>query len=136
VVEVLVSSRCRWLVGPGRWQVRGRVERFVEPAVLLVLAEGPRHGYELKDRVLAVAGADRADAANLYRLLRRLDLEGIVHSTWDTAGAGPARRVYGLTTVGRRLLDQWAGELGELHAMVSEFLDRHRQVVGVRDAHP
>ena len=89
--------RCRWLVGPGRWAVRARIERFVEPAVLLQLAAGPRHGYDLKARLAAVVGGDGADVANVYRLLRQLELEGIVQSSWDTAGSGPARRVYRLT---------------------------------------
>ncbi len=126
---MLVASRCRWLEGPGRWQVRGRVERFVEPAVLVVLAEGPRHGYELKNEVGVVAGGDRAVITNLYRVLRQLELEGIVRSTWDTTGAGPARRVYRLTSAGRRVLDQWANALGELDVTVHQFLDRHRRLV-------
>ena len=45
------GPRTRWLVEPGRWGVRARVERFVEPAVLLLLAERPRHGYELIDEL-------------------------------------------------------------------------------------
>lgn len=127
---MLAATRCRWLVAPGRWRVRGRVERFVEPAVLVVLAEGPRHGYELKDEVSELAGNDGADVTNLYRVLRALELEGIVRSTWDTAGAGPARRVYRLTSAGRRLLDQWANALGELDATLQRFIGRHRHLVG------
>ena len=33
----------------GGWRVRSRVERFAEPAVLLLLKERPAHGYELTD---------------------------------------------------------------------------------------
>src|SRR5215218_9385947 len=105
VAVVLLSSRCRWLVGPGRWHVRARIERFVEPAVLLLLA-----------------GGDGADVANLYRLLRQLELEGIVQSSWDTGGSGPARRVYRLTGAGSRLLDVWANELRRLEGATRAFL--------------
>src|SRR6266511_2867952 len=35
----------------GRWHVRGRIERFAEPALLLLLAERPAHGYELVEPV-------------------------------------------------------------------------------------
>jgi PadR family transcriptional regulator PadR len=122
---VLLSSRCRWLVGPGRWTVRARIERFVEPAVLLLLAAGPRHGYDLKERLPTLVGGDGADVANLYRLLRQLELEGIARSSWDTAGSGPARRMYHLTRAGRRLLDDWAHELrrleGTTHAFLAEY---------------
>ena len=119
---MLLSSRCRWLVGPGRWNVRARIERFVEPAVLLLLAAGPRHGYDLKERLATLPGGDGADVANLYRLLRQLELEGIVRSSWDTGGGGPARRVYRLTTSGRRLLDEWADELRRLEGATRAFL--------------
>ena len=122
VLKMLLSARCRWLVGPGRWTVRARIERFAEPAVLLVLAGGPRHGYDLKERLLTLVGGDGADVANLYRLMRQLELEGIVRSSWDTAGSGPARRMYRLTTAGRRLLDQWADELRRLAGTTSAFL--------------
>ena len=130
---MFVSSRCRRLVGPGRWRVRGRVERFVEPGLLLVLAEGPRHGYELKEQVIDVAGGERADVANLYRVLRQLEFEGIVRSMWDTSGPGPARRVYRLSRPGRVLLDQWAAALRELNTTVHGFLARHQQLVGDRE---
>ena len=125
---MLLTSRCRWLVAPGRWKVRGRIERFIEPAVLLLLAAGPRHGYDLKEQVTTLVGSDRADVANLYRLLRQLELEGIVRSTWDTAGIGPARRVYRLTTPGRRLLDQWADALRALNETTHAFLARYDSV--------
>ena len=118
---MLLSSRCRWLVGPGRWQVRGRIERFIEPAALLVLRGGARHGYELRDDVAALVG-DHADVANLYRLLRQLELEGIVRSRWNTAGSGPARRMYQLTQSGRRLLDQWVDAVRNLELTTHAFL--------------
>ncbi len=121
------SSRCRWPIARGRWAVRGRVERFVEPAVLLLLAEGPRHGYELKQDLRALA-EDQADAANLYRALRQLELEGIVHSDWSLADRGPARRVYRLTSAGRRLLDQWAEALRQLGATTDAFLARYESL--------
>jgi poly-beta-hydroxybutyrate-responsive repressor len=129
---MIVSARCRWLVRPGRWGVRGRVERFVEPAVLLVLAEAPGHGYDLKEQVLELAGGDRADVTNLYRVLRQLEIEGIVRSSWDTTGGGPARRVYRLTKHGRVLLDQWAVALRELSTTVDRFVDRHQRLAADR----
>ncbi len=122
---MLLSSRCRWLVGPGRWAVRARIERFVEPAVLLLLAANPRHGYDLKEGLTTLVGGDGADAANVYRLLRQLEFEGIVQSAWDTAGSGPARRVYRLTRAGRRLLDQWADQLRRLEGTTSAFLGEY-----------
>ena len=35
----------------GRWHVFARVERFSEPALLLLLRERPAHGYDLLERL-------------------------------------------------------------------------------------
>ena len=116
--------------------MRGRIERFVEPVVLLVLAGGPRHGYDLKEQVTSLVGGDGADVANLYRLLRQLELEGVVRSAWDTAGSGPARRVYRLTGSGRRLLDQWADAVRLLDETTHAFLARYDSVAADPDRRP
>ena len=57
------------------------MERLIEPAVLLLLRERPRHGYDLLEDIpdLVGEGAD-VDLGNLYRLLRGLEAEGVVSS--------------------------------------------------------
>src|SRR3989440_1512892 len=77
------GPRTRWLSGAGDWAVRARVERFVEPAVLLLLAERPRHGYELIEELPELVGEERVDVGNLYRFLRALEEDGIVESEWS-----------------------------------------------------
>ena len=87
-------SRSRRLVRPGHWHVHARVERFVEPSLLLLLRERPLHGYELLERLPELGLEGRVDIGNLYRLLRSLEDEGLVSSEWT---AGP-RRGGGLRT--------------------------------------
>jgi PadR family transcriptional regulator, regulatory protein PadR len=117
--------RSRHRVRPGHWHVRARVERFVEPSLLLLLRERPLHGYELIERLPELAGEGRVDVGNLYRLLRGLEAEGIVRSEWSADLPGPAKRTYELTDEGRRLLDQWAEALRESQQVVGTFLDRY-----------
>ncbi len=119
------GPRCRWLVEPGRWAVRARIERFVEPAILLLLDEGPRHGYELIERLPELAGEERVDVGNLYRILRALEEEGIVESEWRADLPGPAKRTYRLTDAGRRLLAQWADALRQAGEELTAFLNRY-----------
>src|SRR5581483_2764746 len=107
----LGGPRCRWPVAPGEWAVRARIERYVEPAILLLLNEGPRHGYELIERLPELAGEERVDVGNLYRILRSLEEEGIVVSEWSADLPGPAKRTYSLTDAGRSLLGKWAEAL-------------------------
>ena len=57
-------SRVRRRVGPGDFEVRARVERFAEPAVLLLLRERPVHGYELLEQLPDLTGG-RPEQADL-----------------------------------------------------------------------
>ena len=120
-------TRTRRQTRPGHWHVRARVERFVEPSLLLLLRERPLHGYELIERLPEVAGEGRIDVGNLYRLLRSLEAEGLVSSEWSAELPGPAKRTYELTDEGRLLLDRWAEALRQAQNDVQGFLDRYDQ---------
>jgi PadR family transcriptional regulator PadR len=120
------SSRVRRRLGPGAYAIRARVERFGEPAVLLLLRERPVHGYELLEQLPELTG-ERVDMGNLYRFLRLLEDEGIVRSAWDEQAPGPTKRVYELTGEGRALLDQWATSLREAQQRIDGFLTRYEE---------
>jgi poly-beta-hydroxybutyrate-responsive repressor len=112
-------------VRPGHWHVQARVERFVEPSLLLLLRERPLHGYELLDRLPELGAEGRVDIGNLYRLLRALEDEGLVASEWSDELPGPAKRTYQLTDEGRRVLDTWAEALRRAQGAIGTFLDRY-----------
>ncbi len=123
------GPRSRRRLHSGRWGVTARVERFSEPAVLLLLRERPAHGYELLERLGELTGEARVDMGNLYRVLRALELEGIVTSDWSDG-----KRTYELTESGGALLDQWAASLREAQGVISGFLDRYESREEVTDA--
>ena len=118
-------ARSRRLVRPGHWHVHARVERFIEPSLLLLLRERPLHGYELLERIPELGVEGRVDIGNLYRLLRSLEQEALVRSEWSADLPGPAKRTYELTAEGRRLLDHWAEALGRAQTTISGFLERY-----------
>ena len=78
--------------------------------VMSVLSQlrGPRYGYALVQR-LSELGMP-IDAGTLYPLLRRLEAQGLLASSWELADARP-RRYYQLSDLGgqvlERLLTQW-----------------------------
>jgi poly-beta-hydroxybutyrate-responsive repressor len=119
-------SRVRRRRAPGEYDVRARVERFAEPAVLLLLRERPVHGYELLEQLPELTG-ERVDMGNLYRFLRLLEAEGIVRSDWDDRAPGPSKRVYELTHEGRALLERWADALRQAQARTNAFLTRYEE---------
>jgi PadR family transcriptional regulator PadR len=121
------GARCRWSPSPGAWKVRARVERFVEPALLLLLRDGETHGYDLADSLAEMAPDDPVDLGNLYRLLRSLEAEGVVTSRWRDDLPGRSKRTYELTDDGRRLLATWAGALERTGDTIAAFLQRYEQ---------
>ncbi len=102
--------------------------RYTTPAVLLLLRAGPTHGYDLLERLPAVfpRAAEPPDVGSFYRLMRGLEAEGVVHSSWDTGGSGPARRIYTLTDTGREELDGWSLQMGREIEALQRFLDAYR----------
>jgi poly-beta-hydroxybutyrate-responsive repressor len=121
-----LRSRNRSRLPDGGWDVRARVERFGEPALLLLLSDGPTHGYELLERLPGLLGEDRVDVGNVYRALRALEDEGLVVSEWRADLPGPAKRTYTLTADGAALLAAWLDALEGLRAGLDGFLDRAR----------
>ena len=106
-----------------------RVERFTEPAILLLLRERPAHGYDLLERLPDLTGEKRVEMGNLYRLLRALELEGLVSSKWNEG-----KRTYTLTTRGLHLLEHWAEALRTSQERTAHFLERYERGEGVNDA--
>ncbi len=111
----------------GHWRVFARVERFAEPALLLLLRERPAHGYELLERLPELTGETRVEMGNLYRLLRGLEEEGLVSSEWDDFSPGPAKRRYAISPDGERLLDHWAEALRRHQERTARFLARYEE---------
>ena len=120
-------SRTRRRDPAGEWSVRARVERFGEPALLLLLRERPAHGYELLERLPELLPDERIDMGNLYRILRALEEEGLVSSEWSDDLPGPAKRTYAITDEGLRLLDAWVDGLRGTQERISDFLTRYER---------
>jgi PadR family transcriptional regulator PadR len=98
--------------------------RGMEPFVLLEIARGPAHGYEIA-RAIGALGFRRAaeDPSVLYKLLRAFEEEGLATSDWAIADSGPPRRVYQLTPKGREYLAQRADDMVRQKARTELFLD-------------
>lgn len=103
----------------------GLSRSYVRPCLLLLLAEGPSHGYELLEQVRRV-GVRNADAGGLYRSLRSMEQGGLVRSWWEPSQAGPARRSYVLTDDGKATLDGSVESLRDVHRLLAQVLDRYQ----------
>lgn len=110
-------------------QPGNKPERFIQPSLLLCLAEKSSYGYALIEQLGSFRlHSENPDPGAVYRHLRRLEMEGYVESHWETGEAGPAKRMYTITADGISLLKAWAAELEERKAALEEYLHKYQKL--------
>jgi PadR family transcriptional regulator, regulatory protein PadR len=97
---------------------------FLQPCLLLLLAERADHGYELAARLRPLHDGE-GDSGGVYRALRSLEAHGLVGSEWRTSDVGPARRTYHITPAGMAVLATQAHDLEHVHEVLHTFLERY-----------
>jgi PadR family transcriptional regulator len=102
--------------------------RWVEPFVLLLVAQGPTYGYKLIGELdeLGVA-PEGIDPGMVYRTLRSMDADGLVTTEWGLEGDQP-RREYRLTEAGACALEDWMDVMTERKRLIEHFLERSAEV--------
>jgi len=113
----------------------GEARGLLHPFLLLLICERPGHGYELIDR-LACLGVRGVEPGHAYRVLRNLERDRLVVSTWVTSDAGPARRRYELTREGRADLESWMARLSRLREVLDACLVRWSKAGGPQPGAP
>ena len=103
--------------GPG---VGGIPNNWLVPAALLLLRDVNSYGYDLM-KALTRFGFAMMNPGPLYRMLRQMEKDGLVSSSWDTSGQGPARRLYSITEAGEAYLRLWANSFGYYRRMMDRF---------------
>jgi len=90
-------------------------------AILLALADGSAHGYQLKKAIEhQSSGAIRIDAGSLYRTIAQLVDEGLLRESGERPDPGDddtRRRYYELTATGREALEAEASRLARVVAL-------------------
>jgi DNA-binding PadR family transcriptional regulator len=82
----------------------------VRNALLGLLAQKPRHGYELHAAFQAVVGGEAnwdVKRAQIYTTLARLEESGLVAQDGIEQDGGPEKRIYAITSPGLAELETW-----------------------------
>lgn len=115
----MAPSRAKFDMAPPR--------HFLYPAILLMLAEEPRHGYRLVDALLDLGYGPVARPA-IYRSLSELHYDGLLRSWTTDSKAGSPRQVYELTDSGVRTLECWMGVVMAERDCLDRVLARYAKV--------
>jgi PadR family transcriptional regulator, regulatory protein PadR len=105
----------------------GLPSNYMKACALLLLSEAPAHGYQLLVRMSAVAPIG-FDLGALYRVLRTMEEDGLVGSTWEESALGPDRRVYHVTDRGRQTLHAEADALDDVRRHMATFIRRYTRI--------
>lgn len=105
----------------------GMPRNYLRACLLLILAEGSAHGYDMTDQ-LGRLGLGGIDKGGMYRTLRALEEERLVSSGWEPSPSGPLRRRYRISDEGRAWLDGWADSVRSGQAFAAGYLRRYERV--------
>jgi transcriptional regulator len=91
--------------------------------VLKTLVAGPMHGWGISQRIQQLSGDVFAvNQGSLYPALHRLEREGLVHAEWGASENNRRARIYELTRLGRKQLDEETATWERLAAAVNRVL--------------
>lgn len=102
-------------------------------AILTVLKDEEMHGSNIHKKIGEAIGIQTIKPV-IYTLLRRLEGDGLVISSWDMRGGGPARRVYRITEEGLDYLSGSVESLREVSKVLGRILDKNSSTAPDRSA--
>jgi len=107
----------------------GTLDRLIHPAILMVLAEGPLHGYRVAERIgqMSSFSDQKPDVSGVYRTLKAMERKELVVGSWDISESGPARKCYQITPSGRRCLREWVKTLVDFGNRIGDLLQAARR---------
>ncbi len=98
----------------------------MRPTLLLMMMDGPAHGYDLSERMGEYGIAD-IDPSLIYRALRGMEEDGLVQSDWDEEKTqGPPRRVYSITMDGQDALAFYMDEMRVTRDRIDQLIDKYQ----------
>ncbi len=97
---------------------------FLLPALLLLIAEEPSHGYQLVKDVQELRFGT-VDRPSVYRALGQLADDELVEDWSEDQVAGSPRRVYGITAKGIRALSSWMGVIKDERDVLDGVIRRY-----------
>ena len=102
----------------------GNLDRFLQPVILSILAEGPMTGYMIVKKIATYSTFQEGgpDPTGVYRYLKIMWGKGMLekdtHPNEDKGEVLP----YRITPLGRKCLDQWCQTLREYKGQIGSLI--------------
>ncbi|MFU2158552.1 PadR family transcriptional regulator [Caldisericum sp. AR60] len=102
-----------------------KIESILSAALLLSLMKSPSYGYSIPDN-LKDFGINPKDVQHpvVYRLLKDMELKGLVKSKWEFEKSGPSKRVYFITNKDKIYLKEWKSYAKIKFEAISKILNQ------------
>ena len=99
------------------------VQGTLDMLILKTLALEPMHGYGIGVRLEQISrGVFKVNAGSLFPAFRRLERDGLVHSSWRATDNNRRAKYYALTAAGRRQLQREQDDWDRLSVAISLIL--------------
>lgn len=95
--------------------------------LLLFLTEGDSYGGKLLQKCEEELPINPIDSAIIYRTLKTLEKEGAVESYLDTSNQEKLIKMYKITTVGKRKLEDFQIDIEEKIKNLAFFLEKYKE---------
>jgi PadR family transcriptional regulator, regulatory protein PadR len=107
----------------------GTLDRLIQPAILVILSEGPLHGYRVAERIGKIPSfsGQKPDVSGVYRFLKSMERKELVVGSWDLSESGPAKKSYRITASGQQCLRQWVKTLEDHRKRITDLLRTARK---------
>jgi len=111
----------------------------VRYALLGLLSQRPRHGYELRAAFSAFVGGDRnweVKPAQVYTTLKRLENAALIEPLDSGSGDESEKTVYAITTAGQAALEAWLSSGVSPDHLRDEFFIKMMLALALEEADP
>ncbi len=102
--------------------------RHAPAFILLILSMGDNHGLGILKKMDEIAVGHRLDTAVVYRVLKKMQEEGLITSCWEKSEAGPKKKVYSITESGADALKVYKNDIEGAVSRLSSFLNLYKKL--------
>ncbi len=89
--------------------------------ILNILLDREMHGAEIHREIKNKFHLE-VPKAIIYNLLRRMERNGYLESSWEVGGGGPARRIYRITEKGRKYFETSKNGLRKIKEIINKII--------------